>query len=130
MLINPAEGVSNVAILKDLKKRVKSVEPGVTVQGIRETCSKDLLVELKYSKQDRGRLDSAFKEVIGVTLQGIRELCSKDLLVELKSSKQDRGRLDSTYKKVIGAHEFFRHLIPRIKVEIADIDLSTAAEEH
>ena len=67
MLIKSAEGVSYVAILKDLKKRVKPEELGVTVQEIRETRSKDLLMELKCSKEDRGQLDSAFKEVNGVS---------------------------------------------------------------
>ena len=40
---------------------------GVTVQGIRETHSKDLLEELKCTKEDRGRRDTAFKEDIGVS---------------------------------------------------------------
>ena len=65
VLIKPVEGVSYVAILKDLKKRVKPVELRVTVQAIRVTRSEDILVELKCSKEDKGRLDSAFKEVIG-----------------------------------------------------------------
>ena len=64
MLIKPTEGVSYTAILKDLKKHVKPDELGFTVHGIRETRSKDLLVELKCSKEDRGRLDTALKEVI------------------------------------------------------------------
>ena len=79
-------------ILKDLKKRMKPVELGVTVQGIKEKRIKDLLVELKYSKEDRGRLKSAFKEVIG-------------------------------------AGGSTGHLIPKIEVEITDIDLSTDAED-
>ena len=53
-LIKPAEGVSYVAILKDIKKYVKSDELDVTVQGIRETRSTNLLAELKYSKEGRG----------------------------------------------------------------------------
>ena len=65
VLIKPTEGVSYTAILKDLKKKVKTDELGVTVHGIRETRSKDLLVELKCSKGGRGRLDTALKEVIG-----------------------------------------------------------------
>ena len=45
--------------------RVNPDELGVTVQGIRETCSKHLLVELKCSTKSKGRLDTAFKEAIG-----------------------------------------------------------------
>ena len=41
MLIQPTEGVSYAAILKDLKKRVKPDEQGVTVQKIRETRSEN-----------------------------------------------------------------------------------------
>ena len=92
MLIKPAEGVSYVAILKDFKKRVKPEELGVTVQGIRETRSKDLLVELKCYKEGRGWLDTALNEVHGVS--GI-----------------------------------VRHLIPRIEVEIADIEPRIEAED-
>ena len=57
--------MSYASILRELKKRVNPDELGVTVQGIRETCSKDLLVEMKCSTKSRGRLDTAFKEVIG-----------------------------------------------------------------
>ena len=64
VLIKPDEGVSYAAILKDLKKRVKPDELGVIVQGMREMRSKDLLVELEYSKEGGGRLDTALKEVI------------------------------------------------------------------
>ena len=52
-----------MAIKKDLKKRVNE-ELGITVQGIKETCSMDLLREFKCSKEGRGQLDSTFKEVI------------------------------------------------------------------
>ena len=47
------------------EKRVNPHELGATVQGIRETRSKDLLVELKCSTKSRGRLDTAFKEAVG-----------------------------------------------------------------
>ena len=39
-------------------------ELGVTIEGIRETRSKYLLVELKCAVKDRGRLDSAFRDVV------------------------------------------------------------------
>ena len=92
VLIKPTEGVSYAAILKDLKKHVKPDELGFTVHGIRERRSKDLLVELKCSKEGRRRLDTALKEVIG-------------------ASGTDR------------------HLIPRIEVEIADIEPSIETED-
>ena len=46
VLIKPVEGMSYASILRELKKRVNPDELGATVQGIRETRSKDLLVEL------------------------------------------------------------------------------------
>ena len=65
VLIKPAEGMSYASILRDLKKRVNPGELSATVQGIWETRSKDLLVELKCSTKSRGRLDTAFKEAVG-----------------------------------------------------------------
>ena len=59
VLIKPAEGVSYTAIFKNLKKNVKPDELGVTVHGIRKTCSRGLLLELKCSKEGRGWLDIA-----------------------------------------------------------------------
>ena len=68
--------MSYAAILKDLKKHVKSDELGVTVHGIRETRSKDLLIEVKCSKEGRGWLDTALKEVIGA-IETVRHLISR-----------------------------------------------------
>ena len=65
---------------------------------------------------------------LGVTVQEIRDTRSKVLLVELKCSK-GRGRLDFTLKEVIGASGTVRHLITKIKVEIADIEPSIEAED-
>ena len=67
-------------------------------------------------------------EELGVAFQGIRETRFKDLLVELKCFK-DRGWLDAAFKDVIGASGSVRHFIPRIEVEIADINPSTDSEE-
>ena len=64
MLIKPAEGVSYAAILNDLKKRVKPEEVGITVQQIRETHSKDLLVKLKSFNQDRGQKTPSSKSLL------------------------------------------------------------------
>ena len=44
--------------------QIKPEELGVTVQIIRKTHSKDLLVELKSPKEHRGRLEFFLKEVI------------------------------------------------------------------
>ena len=85
VLIKPAEGMSYASILRELKQSVNPEELGATVQGIRETRSKDLLVELKCSTKCRGRLDTAFKEAVGA-----------------------KGTV--------------RHLIPRIEVEITDLE--------
>ena len=63
--IKAAEEVSYASILKDLKERVKPEKQGVTVQGVRETRSGDLLVELKCSADEKGRLNSSFCEVFG-----------------------------------------------------------------
>ena len=59
--------MSYADILKGFKKFVKSDELGDTVQGIKETRSKELLVKLKCSKVGRGRLDTDLKQVIGAS---------------------------------------------------------------
>ena len=65
VIIKPVEGVSYSAILKNLKSRVNPEELGVKVGGIRETRTKDLLVEIKCAARDRGKLDSAFRDAVG-----------------------------------------------------------------
>ena len=56
--------MSYASILRDLKRCVNPDELGVTIQVIRETRSKDLLVELKCPKDGRRQPNSAFpKEV-------------------------------------------------------------------
>ena len=90
MIIKLAEGMSDASILRKLEERVNPDELGATVQRIRKTQSKNLLVKLKCSKKDRERLDTAFKEAV---------------------------RTSGTV----------RHLIPRIEVEIADLDPSIEA---
>ena len=64
---------------------------------------------------------------LGATVQGIREKRSKDLLVELKCSTKSRGRLDTAFKEAVGARGTVRHLIPRIEVEIADLEPTIGA---
>ena len=87
-----AKGMSYASILLELKKHVNPDELGATIQGIRETRSKDILEELECSKKDRGRLGTAFKEAIG-------------------------------------ASGSVHHLIPRIEVEIVDLEPSIEAED-
>ena len=65
--------MSYATILRELKKRVDPDELSATVQGIRETRSNDLLVEIKCFAKSRGRLDTAFKEVIGA-MRTVRHL--------------------------------------------------------
>ena len=47
------------------RKEPKPKELGITVQGIRKTRSKDLLVEMRCAANNRDRLDSAFRDVVG-----------------------------------------------------------------
>ena len=54
----------------------KTDELVVTVQGMRKTRSKGLLVKLKCSKVGRGRLDTALKEVVGAS-ETVRHLVSR-----------------------------------------------------
>ena len=65
VIIKPAEGVSYAAILKNLNSRVNSEELEVRIVGIRETRTKDLLVEVKCTAENRGRLDSALRGAVG-----------------------------------------------------------------
>ena len=44
--------------------------------------------------------------------------------MELKCSTKSRGRLDTAFKEAVGSRGMVRHLIPRIEVEIADLDPS------
>ena len=67
VLIKSAEKTSYASILRELKVRVNPDELGATVQRIRDTCSKELLIELKCSKRDKKPLKTAFKEAIGAS---------------------------------------------------------------
>ena len=60
VIIKPAD-----AILKNLKSRVNPEELGFRIDGIRETRTKYLLVEVKCAAENRGKLDSAFRGVVG-----------------------------------------------------------------
>ena len=60
--------INYAAILKNIKVHVNPEELGVTVGGIRENRSKDLLVEVKCGTRNRGRLDSAFHNVVIETI--------------------------------------------------------------
>ena len=65
VLIKPAGEMSYASILRELKNRVNPDELGATVQGIRKTRSKDLLVELTCFTKSRKKINTAFKEVVG-----------------------------------------------------------------
>ena len=49
--------------------------------------------------------------------------------MELKCSTKNRERLDTVFREVVGARRTVRHLIPRIAVEIADLDPTIEAED-
>ena len=49
--------------------------------------------------------------------------------MKLKCFNEGRGQLDAIFKEVIGANGTARQLIPRIEVEIADIEPSIEAED-
>ena len=66
---------------------------------------------------------------LGATVQGIRKTRSKDLLAELKCSTKSRERLGTAFKQVVGARGTVCHLIPRIEVEIADLEPAIEAED-
>ena len=82
-----------------------------------------------YASNLRGLKKRVNPDELGATVQGIRETRSNDLIVELKCSKKDRERLDTTIKLAVGASETVRHLIPRIEVEISDLDPSIEASD-
>ena len=68
VLIKPAEGMSYASILRELKKRVNPDVLGATVQGIRETRFKELLVKLKCSTKRRQEL---FRPRNGARAKGV-----------------------------------------------------------
>ena len=78
---------------------------------------------MSYASILRGLNKRVNLDELGSTVQGIRETRSNDLIVELKCSKKDRERLDTAFKEAVGASGTVRHLIPRMEVEIADLDL-------
>ena len=68
-------------------------------------------------------------EDLGVTNSRIREIRLKDLLVKVKCATKDRGKLDSVFRDVVGETESVRHLVPKVEVEILDIDSNAKAKE-
>ena len=79
---------------------------------------------MSYASILRELKKSVNPEELGATVQGIREKRSKDLLVEQKCSTKSRGRLDTAFNEAVGSRGTVRDLIPRIEVEIADLDRS------
>ena len=49
--------------------------------------------------------------------------------MKLKCSTKSRGRPDTAFKEAVGARGTARHLIPRIEVEIANLEPTTEAED-
>ena len=49
--------------------------------------------------------------------------------MELKCSTKSRGRLDTAFKEAVGAKGTVRHLIPRIEVEIVDLEPTIEAKD-
>ena len=66
---------------------------------------------------------------LGATVLEFGQTRSKDFLVELKCSTKNRERLDIASKKVVGAWGMVRHLIPRIEVEIANLEPTIGLED-
>ena len=50
-----------------MKSRTNPEELGVKIGGIRETRTKDLLIEVKCAAENRKRLNSAFHDMVGET---------------------------------------------------------------
>ena len=82
VVIKPSKGVRCAAIMKNLKSRVNPEELGVVIGGIRETRTKDLLVEVKCTAKDRGRLDFAFRHVVEVENLDIDPTAEADEVAE------------------------------------------------
>ena len=66
---------------------------------------------------------------LGATVEGIRVTRSKDFLVKLECSTKSRERLDTAFKGVVEARGTVRYLIPRIEVEIADLEPTIEVED-
>ena len=49
--------------------------------------------------------------------------------MELKCSTKSRKKIDNAFREVVGARGTVRHLIPRIEVEIADLEPTIEAED-
>ena len=84
---------------------------------------------MSYASILRALKNRVNPDKLGATVQGIREMRSKDLLVQLKCSKKDRGWLYATVKEAVGASGAICHLIPRIEVEIDDLEPIIVAED-
>ena len=83
----------------------------------------------KKMRPRRSPPEAVNPDELGATVQGIREKRSKEFLVQLKCSTKSRGRLDTAFKEAIGARGTVRHLIPRIEVEIADLEPTIEVED-
>ena len=92
-------------------------------------CSLNWQREWSYASTLRELKKHVNPNELCATVQRIRETHSKDLLVELKWSTKSRGRLETAFKEAVVARGTVRHLIPRIDVEIADLEPTIEAED-
>ena len=95
----------------------------------KKRCSLNQQREWSYASILRELKKRVNPDELGATVQGIRETRSKDLLVELTCSTKSRENTDNTFKEVVGARGTVRHLIPRIEIEIADLEPTIEAED-
>ena len=110
---------------KDLRKK-KVKKPTRTPERPRRPRPEAVLIKpaegMSYTSILRELKKRFNPDELGATDQRIRETRSKDLLVKLKCFTKSRGRLETVFKEAIGARGTVRHLIPRIQVEIADLE--------
>ena len=117
---------------EDLRKK-KGKKPSNTPEKPRRARPEAVLIKpvegMRYATILRELKKRVNPDELGATVQVIREMRSKDLLVELKCSTKSRGRLDTFFKEVIGARGTVQHLIPRIEVEITDLEPTIEAKD-
>ena len=110
---------------KDLRKK-KVKKPTRAPEKPRRPRPEAVLIKpaeaMRYASILRKLKKRVNPDELGAIFQGIRKTHSKDLLVELKCSTKSRRRLDTASKEAIGARGMVRHHIPRIDVEIPDLE--------
>ena len=123
-----------VPIREDLRnKKKKEKELFTTPEKSRRARPEAVLNKpaegMSYASILRELKKRVIPDELGATVHGIGETRSKDLLVELKCSTKSREKIDTAFKEVVGARGTVRHVIPRIEVEIADLEPTIKAED-